>query len=876
MQSFEAVRFHGSFRSYQQTVLEHAQRHLRDGRIHIVAAPGSGKTILGLELVRQLGKPALLLSPSVTIRQQWGERFMENFAPEGAEETDYLSFDLKQPALLTSVTYQALHAAFHGLLSQEEADSGAEEGETEDFTGFDLLQQIRQAGIGTVCLDEAHHLRSEWQKALERFLKELGSAVTVIALTATPPYDSTPAEWNRYIELCGEIDEEIFVPQLVAQKSLCPHQDYIYFNYPTQEETQVLRIYREKAAACAEQLSQEGVRAMNVADTDNEELVLSHAEDFGALCSMVLHTGNDIPAKLSRLVTIPTYRLSVAEKAFQFILDTPDLFGEDLSERLRAALSREGLVERKKVCLCTNDKLNRLLVSSVGKLNSINAIVRAELDSLGDGLRMLILTDHIKKDLKKLIGTQEPITAMGTVPIFESVRRCCNARVAMLSGTLVILPNEILPQVRQLARERNIDCTVKPLESSVHSEVHFSGSNKNKVALLTDAFQRGLIQILIGTKSLLGEGWDSPCINSLILASFVGSFMLSNQMRGRAIRMDRNNPEKASNIWHLVTLEPKSLTEKLVSGEAELSGSDYETLQRRFECFLAPAYHTDVIESGIQRLDVITPPYDEAGIARINREMLSLSADRAGMKKRWQTALRGNPKPQIVQACEVSPKVQPNGFLMTNVLRELAVLLLFLAAQRGLSAAIFAHVPSVFMLVARLALWAVFLWLFTVGFLRLLRFCSPKKTVKTLTTAVLKTLQEIGQIESTGASVQVESDALGNNILCMLKNGTEHEKTVFTKAITELLSAIDDPRYVLVQRTRLFGIEVLRYSHSYACPAVIGTKKEFAERLAKRIAAGFTMFYTRNESGSQRLRLCKKRSYLNRNACLVRSQRRAQ
>ena len=52
MQSFEAVRFHSSFRSYQQTVLEHAQRHLRDGRIHIVAAPGSGKTILGLELVR--------------------------------------------------------------------------------------------------------------------------------------------------------------------------------------------------------------------------------------------------------------------------------------------------------------------------------------------------------------------------------------------------------------------------------------------------------------------------------------------------------------------------------------------------------------------------------------------------------------------------------------------------------------------------------------------------------------------------------------------------------------------------------------------------------------------------------------------------------
>ena len=47
-----------------------------------------------------------------------------------------------------------------------------------------------------------------------------------------------------------------------------------------------------------------------------------------------------------------------------------------------------------------------------------------------------------------------------------------------------------------------------------------------KVRIVTELFQRGEINILIGTKSLLGEGWDSPCINSLILASFVGSFIL--------------------------------------------------------------------------------------------------------------------------------------------------------------------------------------------------------------------------------------------------------------------------------------------------------------------------------------------------------------
>ena len=99
MQTFQQVRFAWTFRTYQQAVLDKADAHLRDGHIHIVAAPGSGKTILGLELVRRLGKPALILAPSVTIRRQWGERFAECFMPKGAEEADFVSEDLHTPQL---------------------------------------------------------------------------------------------------------------------------------------------------------------------------------------------------------------------------------------------------------------------------------------------------------------------------------------------------------------------------------------------------------------------------------------------------------------------------------------------------------------------------------------------------------------------------------------------------------------------------------------------------------------------------------------------------------------------------------------------------------------------------------------------------------
>ena len=46
----------------------------------------------------------------------------------------------------------------------------------------------------------------------------------MISLTATPPYEGEPALWERYISMCGEIDEEITVPELVKEGTLCPHQ----------------------------------------------------------------------------------------------------------------------------------------------------------------------------------------------------------------------------------------------------------------------------------------------------------------------------------------------------------------------------------------------------------------------------------------------------------------------------------------------------------------------------------------------------------------------------------------------------------------------------------------------------------------------------
>ena len=50
------ISFRGTFRPAQQRILDAAGEYLADRKIHIVAAPGSGKTILGLELIRRINK----------------------------------------------------------------------------------------------------------------------------------------------------------------------------------------------------------------------------------------------------------------------------------------------------------------------------------------------------------------------------------------------------------------------------------------------------------------------------------------------------------------------------------------------------------------------------------------------------------------------------------------------------------------------------------------------------------------------------------------------------------------------------------------------------------------------------------------------------
>lgn len=893
--TFENVRFKGTFRSYQQKILNRAEPYMQDGRIHIVAAPGSGKTILGLELIRRLGKPCLILSPTTAIRQQWADRFEEMFLPQGQSVDSYFSFDLRRPALFTSITFQALHAAMRQLKLTDGED-------TADFTDFELAKTLRSAGIGTVCMDEAHHLRSDWQNSLERFLSGMGSGLMRISLTATPPYDASAAEWAHYITTCGEIDDEIFVPELVCEGTLCPHQDYVYFSDPSPEEQALFRSYRSQAWEAAEKIA--GMAGLSeVLDRLSQqrkeralpEEYYARAREYAALLAYARAGDVPVDEELIKLLggerRLPRWSLAAAETALNLLLELLENGSAEWQKDRRELVSyliRMGLYERRKVQLDLNDSLRRRLAASVGKLAGITEIADSEYRNLGRDLRMVILTDYIKREQ---LESEEVPSEISVASIFRALQGCGigilpegvtqsreTCGIGILTGSLILLPLTCRPQAALLANYRDVPFRVREsLRFPGYGYFDFGPSNSVKVDIVGRLFERGEFPILIGTKSLLGEGWDSPCINNLLLASFVGSFVMSNQMRGRAIRIDRRHPDKVANIWHLVAIDSQDDTLRAIlnGSDAEwemqtsppASASDWSVLARRFKCFVGPNYSTGKIESGLRRLCIEAPPDGEEALRNQNADTLQRAANRSSVQYMW--IQNATATAQLYWVTKVPRRSRVPVFTYEDRLRfggEIVLGTVSIALLSQFWSTLFHSGSSLggwlVSFVAFLSVWALGAQLFYIG-----RNGSAMQSIRGMSAAVLEALRERKLI---GSSCILKSDAnpAERRVDLALENASVREQNLFLAAMREFFSPVDNPRYVLVKK----GLFRPNYAVSFAVPAVLSQNKASAECLRKHVEhriGPVSLFYTRSSDGLQELMRCRRNSFLNTKKSLV-------
>ena len=810
-----SVQFRHTWRPYQARVLAALDAHLSDNHFHLVAAPGSGKTLVGLEVLRRVGKPALVFAPTVAIRDQWIRRFLDSFWNE-AQPPEWLSTNPSQPRLLTIATYQWLtHFEKNGEIGT-------------------LVKALEAAGVRTLVFDEAHHLHNQWWKTLDQIKAGLKSPIT-IALTATPPYDVSQIEWNRYASICGAVDEEISAPELVKEKNLCPHQDFIYFCVPTAQERQELEKFNRSIAAMLADaaLNESFIQAVqqhpvleNPADRMDE--LLGDSDYYLSLAVFLKHASGVAPAALLQVLGLEEATLPPFNRGWGEVLFSGVLFSDresfrrhdDVVKRLDHELIACGAIERRSVLLRSSAHNNRLLRSSSSKLQSVADIVELESRTLDWRLRMLVLTDHIREeDFPALDGVEKGFTKIGVVPIFEYLRklRFPDVRLGVMTGRLVIIPNTAIAAWDVAARVLGISASAFTMQALWHDPAYLrlefsSGEGGPILELATRLISQGDINVLVGTAALLGEGWDAPVVNSLVMATVIGSYVSSNQIRGRAIRTDPEDHFKTATIWHLACVQSGEDIQELGDGieesDSERETDDWTLLDRRFRAFVGLRQDEAAIENGIERLGIHAPIVG-SDVASLNARTCREACKRDQMAEAWQSA--------IFNPTAIHSRVMHEVFVPVPRIPSHPVIRHWLREQGG---------------------W--FGWL---------RGWWLERKVSRIAQALLDSLQGIKLIGEEAARIIVSTGR--ENILVRLVGVSCREESLFVSALREVFDPLQSPRYLLVTKDEEFAV-----------PRVFAERKERAESFARRWGqkvGDARLMFTHTADGKRRLLRAKER-----------------
>jgi len=285
-------RFDGTLRAYQAAAL--ARVDVEAGHpLHLVAPPGSGKTLLGLLLAARRGRRAVVFAPTLAIRAQWATT-----ARALAHDDDAVSEDPAALADLTTLTYQSISVVdstspFDGIARDRWLGELRDDGRTPDTAAEwlealaqtnpaayrrgirsrsrairrslsrqdatvltaalhprarDLIDRLVAHGVETIVLDECHHLLDHWAlvvAALVARVRAEGREPLVVGLTATLPSPDDADEYDNYVSLLGPVDLEVPVPAVVREGDLAPYRDLVHAVEPTTEESMFLSAHAD-------------------------------------------------------------------------------------------------------------------------------------------------------------------------------------------------------------------------------------------------------------------------------------------------------------------------------------------------------------------------------------------------------------------------------------------------------------------------------------------------------------------------------------------------------------------------------------------------------------------------------------------------------
>ncbi|MGB0487621.1 MAG: DEAD/DEAH box helicase family protein [Candidatus Poseidoniaceae archaeon] len=783
----------------------------------------------------------------------WAEKLMAY-----GEAHDYVSCEAWQRGL--KQRNPEYYEQTLGTYRKKVRDSIATQGNAISILGDSAkenLERLKDVGIGLIILDECHHLMHHWGRILAEVQTMFGNPI-ILGLTATPPdpEDFEEHDVERYEKFFGPVDYEVPVPALVRESNLAPYQDLCYFTRPVASELkyiagvdsdfdELLEELRDKSkpkekdrisdldtwvfdnlqartSISGESMSWVEFQKKNRAFADDGRRFLQSNDLLPPIGVPLISMDNHDQSwtRISMLRTVLDRYVRYGLRRSKSELD------HELSESIVARLRLLGTQITDTGARPCASPVGRVMAYSSSKVEALEKIVKTEKNALGDSIRVVVVTDFEKTSATTLVEGILDDEAGGAIAAFRTLvsnDEGDSIDPILMTGSTVLVDDDLYPRFMARAeswvKENNVNIRFEDSIREGYHEIHGKGKDwkpRYYSMMITEFFQEGLTKCLIGTRGLLGEGWDASRINVLIDMTTVTTSMSINQLRGRSIRLDSNWKEKVANNWDIVCL-----AEEFTKGY-----DDYDRFKRKHKQ-LYGVCDDGTIEKGVGHVHAAfnnaKPEGINEGMEIFNEEMLARAGNRSHVRELWG----------IGQPFVVSP-------------------------SSAVEAKLVAGFAGGFKFGINKRVW------------------TDESLMLEISKAIVDTLSDLREIdrdcEPTGG------DRGGGWLRYHLKHATEEETAKFTKALEEVLGPLDNPRYIIsrpamhMEDTWLSKLlpEVLakflrRAERSiqmyHTIPSIVANTKERAEIFKKNwdyYIGESEIMYCRNDEGRQYVEELKK------------------
>ena len=474
--------------------------------------------------------------------------------------------------------------------------------------------------------------------------------------------------------------------------------------------------------------------------------------------------------------------------------------------------------------------VSRVIAYTRNKAAALVPILHHEMESLGSELRAVVIADYerssaTRPEISHLLDDE----AGGAIAAFRSLLadpQTNELDPVLVTGSTVLvdadLVVEFLSQAKMWLRQKSRNVSLTEQTRGTFCVIHGSGADwcpRVYVELITQLFQRGTTRCLVGTRGLLGEGWDANRINVLIDLSTATTSMSVNQLRGRSIRLDPHNAEKVANNWDIVCIAP----------EFSRGLDDYQRFKQKHQSIFGVC-DDGTIEQGVGHVHAaltdLRPELLDGNVVEINQEMLLRSGQRQRAHQQWAIGRPYSSEP--IRAVEIRMGSEFDGDE--------------LGSGGGM------------------------------GFPPLPRGDQPwnrRSLVSAIGEAILAGLEETGHISAAAALRVAARD--GGYVRVFLQHASREDSACFAEAIAQALGPLERPRYVIPRLVddvnavflgrflpaavrRLFQRRERRMVMWHTVPSVLAGKRTVVDVYAKhwnRFVSPGEAVFVKNEKGQQ-------------------------